>query len=323
MNKGINRNISSILRFKEIGAVSGLLTMLIFFSFLSEMFLTVENFVGIFTITSELGIIAIGICFLMIAGEFDLSVGSVFALAPAIGTILMNSGVPAIVAFIAGLVCVAFIGFINGYIVTQAKIPSFIVTLGSMMFFRGFMLALSGGFPIIFKGQESWLLGALAGETVLGMKASGIWLIILTICFSLILNRTKYGNHVSATGGNADVAKAVGINTTKIKIINFVICSLLAGLAGFMMFARFRSIDPVAGNLMELEAIASAVIGGALLTGGYGSVFGAFLGAFLIGLVRSGLILGGAPAYWYKGFIGVVLVIAVIINTKVKKKIVG
>ena len=124
-------------------------------------------------------------------------------------------------------------------------------------------------------------------------------------------------------GGNAATSKAVGINVKKVKIINFIICAVLAGLAGFTMFGRFDSIDPTSGSLMELEAIASAVIGGALLTGGYGSIFGAFIGAFLIGVMRSGLILAGAPAYWYQGFIGVILVMSVIMNTKIRKAVVG
>ena len=109
----------------------------------------------------------------------------------------------------------------------------------------------------------------------------------------------------------------------RVKVINFVICSVMAGLAGFTMFGRFYSIDPTAGQLHELEAIASSVIGGALLTGGYGSILGAFLGAFLIGVMRSGLILAGAPAYWYQAFIGVVLVISVIMNTRIRKAVVG
>jgi simple sugar transport system permease protein len=128
---------------------------------------------------------------------------------------------------------------------------------------------------------------------------------------------------VSAVGGNAGTSKAVGINVNKVKVINFMACAVMAGLAGFTMFGRFHSIDPTAGQLLELEAIASSVIGGALLTGGYGSIAGAFIGAFLIGVMRSGLILAGAPSYWYQGFIGVILVVSVIINTKIRKAVAG
>jgi simple sugar transport system permease protein len=315
--------LEKLLRIKEIGALSGLLIVMIVFTLLSDKFLTWQNFIGIFTTSSELGIIAIGICFLMIAGEFDLSVGSVFAVAPMIGALLANTGFPMVLAFLIGLVFAGIIGLLNGIITIKARIPSFIATLGSMMFFRGVLLAVSGGFPIDYKGEEQGFLNLLGGKIMFGMRASGVWVILGTILLSIILTQTKYGNHVSAVGGNPGTAKAVGINVNKVKIINFMTCSVCAGLAGFTMFGRFHSIDPTAGKELELEAIASAVIGGALLTGGYGSIVGAFIGAFLMGVMRSGLILAGAPSYWYQGFIGVILVISVIMNTKIRKAVVG
>jgi simple sugar transport system permease protein len=323
MKSGFQSLWNRLIRVKEIGSFSGLIIIIVIFSLLSDKFLTWQNFLGIFTITSELGIIAIGICFLMISGEFDLSVGSVFAVAPMVGALLANNHVPVPIAVLAGLLFAALIGFLNGYIVIKAKIPSFIATLGSMMFFRGLLLAVSGGFPITFAADSDPFLDALGGKIFLGFRASGLWFIVATVFFTIILNHTKYGNHVFAVGGNKGTSKALGIDVNKVKIINFMICSVLAGLAGFTMFGRFHSIDPTAGSLLELEAIAAAVIGGALLTGGYGSIIGAFIGAFLIGMMRSGLILAGAPAYWYKGFIGVILVISVIINTKIRKAVAG
>lgn len=323
MEKQRKEFLEKLLRIKEIGALSGLLIVMIVFTLLSDKFLTWQNFIGIFTTSSELGIIAIGICFLMIAGEFDLSVGSVFAVAPMIGALLANTGFPMVLAFLIGLVFAGIIGLLNGIITIKARIPSFIATLGSMMFFRGVLLAVSGGFPIDYKGEEQGFLNLLGGKIMFGMRASGVWVILGTILLSIILTQTKYGNHVSAVGGNPGTAKAVGINVNKVKIINFMTCSVCAGLAGFTMFGRFHSIDPTAGKELELEAIASAVIGGALLTGGYGSIVGAFIGAFLMGVMRSGLILAGAPSYWYQGFIGVILVISVIMNTKIRKAVVG
>jgi len=318
-----NKFVYKILRISEIGSLSALLIIVLTFASLSEHFLTLVNFVGIFTMTAELGIIAIGVTFLMISGEFDLSVGSVFAVAPMTGAILMNNGLSPFFAFLAGLFVAAIIGLMNGFVVIKTKIPSFIVTLGSMMFFRGLLLAVSGGFQISYFADNNSFLNALGGKIFFGMRASGIWFIIGTIFFSFILNRTKYGNHVFAVGGNKEAAEAIGINVSKVKIINFIACSVMAGLAGFTMFGRFNSIDPTAGLQLELEAIASAVIGGAVLTGGYGSIIGAFMGAFLIGILRSGLILAGAPSYWYKAFIGIILVVSVILNTKIKKAITG
>jgi simple sugar transport system permease protein len=314
-----------IVRLKEIGALIGLLVIMLIFTILSDKFLTWDNLNGILTMTSELGIIAIGVCMLMIAGEFDLSVGSIFAVVPMVGALLANAGVPFLLAFLMALGVGALIGLFNGFIVIKTGIPSFIVTLGGLMFYRGVILAVSGGFPITYVGDDNVVLNLL-GSRLMGLggiRASSLWMIGATIVFTIILNSTKFGNHVSAVGGNEGTARAVGIHVKRVKYLNFMFASVMAGLAGFTMFGRFYSIDPTAGTQHELEAIASCVIGGALLTGGYGSIVGAFIGAFLVSVLRSGLILAGAPSYWYKGFIGVVLVIAVIMNTKIRKKIIG
>ncbi|OQX59040.1 MAG: ABC transporter permease [Thermotoga sp. 4484_232] len=253
-----------ILRLKELGAIVGVGVFFVLFMFISERFLSIENLASTFTMASELGIVAIGITMLMISGEFDLSVGSTYAVVPMIMAIMMNHGVP------------------------SSKILKF------------------------FGGR-------LAGD----LRYSGAWFIVLAIIFGLILERTTYGNWVFATGGNPGAAKALGIPTERVKLVNFVMSGLLAGIAGITTFGRFKIIDPTLGQGMELEAIASAVIGGSLLTGGYGSILGTFIGAFMIGMVRSGLVLAGAPAYWYRAFIGVILVIAAIINARIRKKVAG
>lgn len=322
MYNSLRKPAQELFRLKEFGAVAGLLIVLLAFSILSDRFFTYGNMVNIFTVTSELGVMAVGVCFLMISGEFDLSVGSVFAIAPMVGALLAVEGYPLIVGVLAGLIIAGAIGFVNGQLVLRTGVPSFIVTLGGMMFFRGVVLATSGGFPISYLEPDQ-MMHFLGGRTAIGLRWSGVWFILLVIIFQTILTRTRYGNHVSAVGGNEGTAKAVGISVSKVKLTNFVLCSMTAGLAGFMRFGRFSSVDPTSGRLMELEAIAACVIGGALLSGGYGSIVGAFLGAFLMGLMRSGLILAGAPPYWYQGFIGLVLVIAVILNTRIRKAVAG
>ena len=316
---------SGIFQLKEIGAIIGVLVIMVIFSIIAPHFLSWGNLNGILTMTSELGIIAIGVCMLMVSGEFDLSVGSVFAVVPMVGALLANIGIPFVVAFLLALCVGVLIGLFNGFIVLKTGIPSFIVTLGGLMFYRGVILAVSGGFPIEYAGQKNWVLNMLGTQirALGGLRASSIWLILLTIIFTILLTSTKFGNHTAAVGGSEGTAKAVGINVQRIKYTNFVFSSVMAGLAGFTMMGRFYSIDPTAGQLHELEAIAACVIGGALLKGGYGSIVGAFLGAFLIALLRSGLILAGAPSYWYRGFIGVVLVISVIMNTKIRMRIIG
>ncbi len=319
---GFLKEVVKIFRIKEMGAIIGFIGIFILFSILSSEFISWENLLSTFTMAAELGLVAIGITMLMISGEFDLSVGSTFAVVPMVLALSINNGINPLLGFILGITLGAFIGYLNGIITLKTGIPSFITTLGSMMFFRGILLAITGGFPITLLEHIPFL--KYFGGTCIGdLRYSGIWFILFSIIFAFILERTQFGNWTFATGGNLVASKALGINTDRVKLINFIICSLMAGFAGITTFSRFKIIDPTLGQGMELEAIASAVIGGTFLSGGYGSIIGTFLGAFMIGMIRSGLVLAGAPAYWYRAFIGVILVIAAIINIKIRKKIAG
>ena len=290
---------------------------IVIFSLLSPKFFTLKNLTGIFTIVSELGIMTIGIAFLMICGEFDLSVSSVYALSGFIFVTLANQ-IYSPLAFLITLVVAAVIGFLNGVITLRARIPSFITTLGMMMFLRGIMLGVTGGETVVYYGDSIMptLLSRFIGY---GFRPSHIWFLALTVLFSLILTRTRYGNWVFATGGRKEVARAMGVPVERVKIINFIISAVLAALSGCIVLARFKLANASLGLGMELEAIASAVIGGTFLMGGYGTIFGAFLGASLVGMIRTGLVMAGAPAYWYRAFVGAILIIAATINLKLRR----
>jgi len=181
------------------------------------------------------------------------------------------------------------------------------------------LLAVTGGFPIAYLESPSTLMKILSGRLPGGFHASAIWFGLIVVFFSLLLTRTHYGNWIFATGGNPQAARALGVEVNRVKLYNFILCALLAGFTGVVQFARFSSVDPLRGSGIELEAIAAAVTGGTLLTGGYGSVVGTLMGVLLVGMVKSGLVLAGAPAYWYRAFIGVILIIAVIINTRIRE----
>lgn len=310
------------LEYREIGGIIGLIIISAVFALLSKEFLSLATFAAILTVTAELGVVAVGTAFLIISGEFDLSVGSIFAVASMTLAILLNAGLPPLVTVLSALALSTAMGYMNGFITLRTGIPSFITTLGMMMFWRGVLLAVTGGFTISYKG-ESVLINLLSERFLGDFSTAALWLILITILFEIILSGTRYGNWVYATGGNSAVARALGVNVDRVKLFNFMISGLLAGLGGCISFGRFRLVDPTLGMGMELEAITAAVIGGTLLTGGYGSIVGAFIGAFLVGMVRTGLILAGAPAYWYRAFIGIVLVIAAIINIKIKKRVAG
>ena len=309
-------NFSQVRKWPEFGVIFAFLILFIIFSIFSSKFFTLRNITGILTIVSELGIMAIGVAFLMIAGEFDLSVSSVYALSGFLFVTLANK-FNSPLAFIITLAVAAFIGFCNGTITLKAHIPSFVATLGTQLIVRGSLLAITGGESVSYKSDiiMPTLLTRFIGS---GFRPSHIWFVLLTLLFSLVLTNTRYGNWVFATGGNKEVARAMGVNVNKVKVINFMLSSLMASLSGCIVISRFNIANASFGTGMELEAIASAVIGGTFLTGGYGTIIGVFFGALLMGMMRTGLIMIGAPAYWYQAFVGAILILAATINLKLR-----
>ncbi len=321
-----NKGIGKYLRFKEVGALTSLIVIFISFGILNPQFLSTYNLLTIFTVASELGIVTLGVNLVMIAGEFDMSVSSVFALVPILFEILVQSGIPSLVAILIVLSFGAGQGFINGVITTKGHIPSFITTLGTQWLWRGVVLAVTGGYSItLLKGGNYLNIfgGRLLGFSGVGVRWSAIWFVLLTIVFYFVLEWTKYGNKVMASGGSPGTADAMGVQSWKYKTTTFMISGIMAGIAGLAAFARFRTIDPSLGIQLELQAITAAVIGGTLMTGGYGSAVGAFLGSVILASLSNGLILIGAPTYWYRAFVGVILVAAALFNIRIKKKLVG
>jgi len=290
------------------------------FSFLSKQFFTLSTLGGIFTIAAELGTITLAVAVLMVSGEFDLSVGSVFATAGVLLATLLNHGINELVAFIVVLFMAAIVGSMNGFLTTRLRIPSFIVTLGMMMTIRGLLLLATKGFPVSYYGK-SWLIHVLNGKFVGEFRVSAIWLLVFLGLFTFLLNRTRHGNWTYAAGGNPEVARALGVRVNRVKMINFLLTALFASIAGAFSFARFGMAYPTLGEGMELEAIASAVLGGCYLSGGFGTILGAFFGALVFSSLRVGLVLAGAPAYWYKAFIGIILVFGMIVNKEIMRKI--
>lgn len=260
-----------------------------------------------------LGILSVGVGILMIAGEFDLSVGSTFAFTSFLMAWMFNHQVlsaPAAVFF--ALVVGALMGLLNGLITVKARIPSFIATLGTMMFWRGIILVCSEGITQPFRpdpGFESVFAGTLGS-----LQIPFFWLIAIAIGGYLLLERHKFGNHVFAVGGNAASAVAIGVNPKQVKVWCFVIVGVLSALAGVLSTVRVHSVSPVQGRGMELQAIAACVIGGLSLSGGSGTILGILLGAALLHTIDNVLILLRAPGDSLELFIGVLIVAAAILN---------
>ncbi|MBD3308780.1 ABC transporter permease [candidate division KSB3 bacterium] len=309
-----------VLKIREVGVLVAVILLAIIFSIANKDFLLPQNLLITIRMASELGIIAVGVTLLMIAQEFDLSVGSVFALSPMISAILYtNYGLPVVGATLIGLLISLVFGFINGVITTQTGIPSFITTLGTMMIYRALVLVIARGFPIKITSQAT--ISNVIGGTLGGaFPVAVVWFLVFTAIGFYILQFTAFGNQITATGGNKSAAVAAGINTTKVKILLFMLVSFLAAFSGHVQCFRLGSVAPLNGRGLELAAIAACVIGGTSLFGGVGTVIGSALGVFITGMIRNGIVLLGVSVYWQDGFLGIILIVAVIVNVFISKK---
>ncbi len=316
-----NETIRSIILSRpELGILVGAVALIVVFTILNPFFLAPSTVAGILSIASELGVITIGVALLMISGEFNLAVSSIYVLAPVLAVILVNNGTSTPVAFLTSLLIAACIGGIIGVTVVKTQLHSFIVSLGFMMLLRGVTLFITGGFPQEYQGDPHYLY-ILNGRIVGDFRTSAFWFVGVLLLFTVLLEYTRYGNWCFAAGGNPLVAHRVGVSVGKVKILNFVISSVLAGFAGFFSMSRLGLVDPSWGYGLELEAIAAAVVGGCSLFGGYGSIIGAAIGAITLSMFRVGLVLAGAPPYWYKAFVGPILIAATIVNYRMMRRV--
>lgn len=424
------------------GALIGFFAIFMGFIMATDLFLTPTSIGSVLTNVSSKGVMAIGVTILMISGEFDLSVGSILGVVAMAFMAFMTEGAPIfgvmdpLPAAILALVVAALLGIINGFILVTTGIPSFIVTLGTMLAYRAitlvgiaggrilryrdyfdefpqtfvspwFILALSviglliilytayrtvpvmwerftrnweiraenGDFGttmaivsgvfvaivtvvLFFAGlwmavtatahiggdlrqvgffeivNGRWDGGMLLGQQglVIGgielfqfdvpgnanFRLAIIWWLIFTIIFNIILTSTRYGNSVFAVGGNVGAARAQGINVPFVKVMNFMLTAVLTGVAAIYEVARNPGVDPLKGDQFELEVIAMTVIGGSLLTGGYGSIIGSLFGALIVGMLQTGLVLVGIESRLFEGTVGIVIIVAVVLNTAVR-----
>lgn len=259
-----------------------------------------------------IGIVAIGVGILMIAGEFDLSVGAAFILTSYLMALAFQHGCPLPLAILLAFVVAVFIGLANGAITVQLQIPSFITTLGSMMFLRGLIRFVSDSRPIMFQPDDT--TAAILTGSIAFVQAQFLWLLLLAILAYLLMSRHRFGNHVFMVGGNRNAAIAVGINANLVKIVCFVISALCATVAGIVGAAYVSSVTPTGGLGLELRAIAACVVGGVSLYGGRGTVIGILLGASLLQTIEDVLLLVRAPGYYLDMFVGAIIVITVAVN---------
>ncbi len=270
---------------------------------------------------SALGIMAIGVGILMISGEFDLSVGTLYTFCAIVtATMVKEYALSPYLAMIIGIIVGIIAGLIHGNIVNRFTIPSFIVTLGAMLLWKGGTLLYHGAKSLRYKYESETYKTVLTGDIGV-IDASFLWFIAVGIIFYFIVHHHKIGNHFFAVGGNPEAAIAIGINPKRVKLIAFSIAGGCAALSGVVAMSRVGSVQPGGGLGLELEAIAACVIGGCALMGGRGSILGIMLGTALIYTIQDLLLLLRAPGFYFEMFVGGLIVLAVVINVTIRKRI--
>jgi simple sugar transport system permease protein len=302
------------LQQREASILVVAIVLVIYFQFSSSNFLTKFNILTLFEFISATAIIASGEVMLLICGEIDISVGMVFALAPFIMNIVNQAGLSLWIGIIAALLVSAVVGLLNGIFTVWFKIPSLITTLGTQFLLNGITLTISMGEPVQTpsEGQLNQVMGVNPYSEI-------VWAIAVMIVVQVILSFTRWGKHTVATGGNQLGASEAGVNVNRVKIGNFILASVLAGLAGILEAFRITSISPLAGGTtIMFAAVAGAVIGGTALSGGIGTVVGAFLGVVALSILNDGFTLLGVSAYTYDIILGVAILIAMILNVRLR-----
>lgn len=314
-----NSQLKELIKQREFGVFIALLIVMAIFTILADNFLSFTNIISVLRQTAVLGIMAVGMTMLITSNEFDLSVGSIYALSPVFfGLLIKNYGMNVWVSLTATVALAILLGMANGLITLTMGIPSFITTLGTQMLFRGVTLMSTNGWPV--SGLPDNALFSVLGGELFGIPSQVYWFILIVVVGFFILQRSKLGYKMYATGGNREAAELSGVNTLKTKLYGFVFTAVTATVAGLTSFAYLGSVSPTQGTGLELEVIAASVIGGTALSGGTGSILGAFLGASIMGVVRNGLGLIGTGAYVKQALIGLIIVVAVIINVQYGSK---
>ena len=333
--------LRKLLRRPELGAVGGAIIVWLFFAIVAgnQGFLSLRGTANYLEVAAQLGIIAVAVALLMIAGEFDLSVGSMIGACGMIIAILtVQFQVNIWVAIIISLVVALIIGAINGVLVNRTKLPSFIITLGTLFIIRGLTIGITrlitgrtqvGGIGDVPGFDSAAAVFASALEIVDPSSSRGatadfqisiLWWIIVAAVATYVLLRTRPGNWIFGIGGDENAARNVGVPVNRMKVLLFMATAAAAWLVATIQVISVGSADTLRGEQREFFAIIAVVIGGTLLTGGYGSAIGAVFGALIFGMVQQGIVFTGVDSDWFLVFLGAMLIVAVLVNNYIRKR---
>lgn len=314
---------------QKFAALASLVALALVFALTSDAFLTVGNGMSVALQVTSIAYLGVAATFVIITGGIDLSSGSVLALSGVVAALLAQGGVPASVAMLAGVAVGGVCGLANGLAVTRLRLPPFIATLGMMLIARGVALQITGARAISGLGEAFGTLGNGAlwrierdtggpfPDVVFpGIPYPVVLMIVIAVAAALVLRRTVFGRHLYAVGSNAEASRLSGVQVDRVALAAYVLSGLLSGLAGCVLMSRLVTGQPNEGVMYELDAIASAVIGGTSLSGGIGGIGGTMIGAFVIGILRNGLNMNGVSSFVQQIIIGLVILLTVWIDQK-------
>lgn len=317
--------IYSVFRYRygrQLGLLLVALVLLVFFMITSpKVFLRPDIYVSFLTTVPFVGIMALGITIVLISGEIDLSFPSVMALSGYVFATLFGFTGSILLSLICSLFIGAVAGICNGLLITKIGIPSIIVTLGMQFLLRGIVNVLAEGLDMTLKGVSSTLgYSFLVGKVGGILPAQSIWFLALSIIMWYILFRHNFGNNILFIGDNENAARMMGINVDRTKILVFMLMALLAAFAGIIDSVRMRTWWPTMGEGYLMTTFATVFVGGTSMFGGEGTIFGTFVGAFLIGSLEAGIVAAGLTGFWTQFIYGLLIIIAVTLHTVVSQR---
>ncbi|MEM6281194.1 MAG: ABC transporter permease [Chloroflexota bacterium] len=304
----VNRNTIS-----EFGVLIAIILLIIGFSFASPFFFTVSNFANIGRQTTLLAITSFAMTFVILSGEIDISIGAIASLSGVVIALLLREQFPMLLAILAGLTVGGLAGLLNGVITVKGKIPSFIVTLGTLSVIQGTALAMTNASTIVFSNDLYRDLFARA--SLFGIPAPVIFAVVLFFVLNWLLTSTRFGSNIYAVGGGADTARLAGIPVDRVKILVFTLSGVLTAMASLVLTARVGNGQPLGAQGLELDAIAAVVLGGTSFLGGRGALWRTVLGALLIGVLNNGLTLVSIAYYPQLLVKGGIIILAVYIDS--------
>lgn len=316
---GVGRRLRRLGAVDELGVIAAMLGICLVLSLTTDTFLTENNLVSVLRQSSYIGIMAVGMVFVISMGDIDLSVGALIMLTSVTMSVMFREGYSPWVIIPAGLLLGSVCGLVNGLLAVALRIPTIIVTLGTLSIYRGLGLVISGGSPVSGYDQKQWFFRVM-GARFLGIWMSAWAMFAVALCGWFLFNQTAFGRRVQAIGSNRQAARYAGIRVDRYRVLVMTLIGLIVGIAAVFLLAFQRGGNPASGPGQELYVIAATIIGGTALTGGSGSVLGAVVGAIIVWLIQNGLVLLGIAPAWATVSTGAVIIVAVALDYLIKRR---